>query len=363
MKPPYKVPSMKAIEAIPWNGYKVISTFSGGGGSCLGYRMAGYRVIYANEFVEEAQVTYQKNHPHSFLDTRNIRDISVKSILNATGMKPGELDIFDGSPPCSAFSMAGARHKGWGKTKNYSDNKKQQVDDLFFEYARLLKGLHPKVFIAENVSGLIKGKAKGYFKLIMQTLKDCGYNVRAMVLNAKWLGVPQSRERLIFIGVRNDLDVQPSFPKPLLYKYTLQDAFKNLPASNGLAAAKLERGFQRFKSYQILSQIEKDPAKPITGERIAGKGSWFNLIRQSMYHPCNTICATGGELSAATNCHPLYDRKFTIEELKRLSSVPDDFITTGTNAQQWERIGRMVPPVMMMNIAKTVERDILCKIN
>lgn len=109
IKPPYKVPSMREIEQTPWNGFTVVSTFSGGGGSCLGYRMAGFKVLWANEFVEEAQRTYRANHPGTILDTRDIRTVTPESILEAIGRKPGEIDLFDGSPPCCAFSTAGRR--------------------------------------------------------------------------------------------------------------------------------------------------------------------------------------------------------------------------------------------------------------
>ncbi len=112
--------------------------------------------------------------------------------------------MLDGSPPCASFSTAGKREEGWGKVKLYSDAR-QRTDDLFFEYARILKGLQPKVFVAENVAGLVRGTAKGYFKLILAELKDCGYRVEARLLDARWLGVPQMRERVIFVGVRNDL--------------------------------------------------------------------------------------------------------------------------------------------------------------
>ena len=190
MKPPYNVPSMREIEATPWNGFKVASTFSGCGGSCLGYRMAGFRVIYANEFIPEAQRTYKTNHPNSYLDGSDIRTLTPEKLLERAGLERGELDLLDGSPPCSAFSTAGKREEGWGKVKQYSDGA-QRVDDLFYEYARIVKGVQPKVFVAENVSGLVKGTAKGYFKRILQALRDCGYNVRCRVLDARWLGVPQ----------------------------------------------------------------------------------------------------------------------------------------------------------------------------
>lgn len=357
-KPPYKVPSMREIEQIPWNGYNVVSTFSGGGGSCLGYRMAGFRVLWANEFVEEAQRTYRANHKSTILDTRDIRKIQSNEILEAIKMKQGEIDLFDGSPPCCAFSTAGKREKGWGKERDYSDGKSQQIENLFFEYTRLLKGLQPKTFVAENVSGLVKGTALGYFKEFMREMKSCGYQVKAQLLNAKWLGVPQSRERLIFIGVRNDIGIEPVFPKPYRYTYTLKDAFENLPEGNKEEAQKLSEQAKKYKWHSILQKMPKNPAKPMTGAEIMN-GSWFNLKRESMYCPCSTICQLNG--SASGNSHPLEDRKFTMAELRRITSVPDDFVLTGDYAQQWERLGRMVPPIMMKHIAETIKAGVLDK--
>lgn len=111
-KPPYRVPLMREIEEVPANGLSVVSTFSGGGGSCLGYRMAGYRVLYASEFIPEAQKTYRFNHPGVYLDTRDIRQVTPESILEIVGKWPGEIDLLDGSPPCCAFSVCGKREKG-----------------------------------------------------------------------------------------------------------------------------------------------------------------------------------------------------------------------------------------------------------
>lgn len=358
----YSVPSMKEIEEIPWNGYNVVSTFSGGGGSCLGYRMAGYKVLYANEFIEEARNTYKANHPNSYLDARDIRVVYGEDILKIINMKKGDIDLFDGSPPCCAFSTAGKRENGWGKVRAYSDSK-QRADDLFFEYTRLLKELQPKVFVAENVSGLVKGTAKGYFKIILQEMKSCGYEVSARLLNAKYLGVPQSRERIIFVGVREDLakkyNVHPVHPKPFCEVYTLYDALKTVDR-NISEEKELENEEKKHSRYKVLQKIPKNPKKKISGSQYAN-GSYFNLVRESMLEPCSTICQSNGKPAASGNIHPLHDRKFTINELKRITSIPDDFILTGTYAQQWERLGRMVPPIMMMNIAKTIQKDILDK--
>lgn len=224
--PPYRVPSMAEIAAVPPNGLRVASTFSGCGGSCLGFEMAGFRVVFASEFVEAARATYALNHPGVPIDDRDVRVVTPEDVLAKIGMRIGELDVLEGSPPCASFSTAGKREKGWGQEKAYSDTT-QRADDLFFEYARLLKGMQPRTFVAENVSGLVKGKAKGYFKLIFRELEAAGYVVESRVLDAQWLGVPQSRQRIIFQGARRDLverGLRIAWPTPLPYRYSVRDA-------------------------------------------------------------------------------------------------------------------------------------------
>lgn len=327
MKPTYRVPLMSEIEAIPSNGYNVVSTFSGCGGSSLGYKLAGYSVRWANEFVPSAQDTYRLNHLGTVLDTRDIRLITGAELLEACGLQVGDIDIFDGSPPCASFSTAGKREAGWGREEAYSGTR-QRTDDLFYEYARLIRDTQPKTFVAENVSGLVKGVAKGYFKIILALLKSCGYRVEAQLLDAQWLGVPQMRQRIIFIGVRNDLPAQPIFPKPLPYRYTVQE---------------------------VLPQVRS--------LRLGGSpNNWKDANR-----PAGTVVQSDGARQSTTAYLSSYmvedvhgiRRKFTIAELKRICGFPDDFLLTGTFAQQWERIGRAVPPVMMSHVAAMIRDRIL----
>lgn len=335
---------MVEINALPWNGFKVASTFSGGGGSCLGYRMAGYKVVYANEFIEEARNTYKANNKDTILDGRDIRTVTADDILDKISLKVGELDIFDGSPPCSAFSTAGKREKGWGQKKQYSDNATQVVDDLFYEYARLVKGIQPKVFIAENVSGLVKGTAKGYFLNILKELRSCGYKVEAKLLNAKWLGVPQSRERLIFVGVREDVGKEPMFPKPIGQVYTLGEVLK-------LITTPPEKD-SWMNGYKIAQEWHKTKIGEQSEKR-------FSLVRCSPNKPSPTILATGGNVGLAGVSHPFECRRFSIAELKKICSFPDDYIFTGSYMQQYERMGRAVPPVMMSHIATAIQYGVL----
>lgn len=358
-KPPYKVPSMKEIKVIPWNGYTCISTFSGCGGSSLGYKIAGFRVLWANEFIPAAQEVYRINHPDTILDTRDIRQIAPEEILEAINMKSGELDIFDGSPPCASFSMAGKRDATWGKVKQYSDTK-QRVDDLFFEYIRLLKVIQPKVFIAENVSGLVKGVAKGYFKEILAAMKDCGYQVKAKVLDAQWLGVPQIRQRVIFQGVRNDLDLEPAYPKPLPYRYSVREA---IPWSLTIRKGGSFGEYDFADSDTVVSDtVGTQPSSGNNKDNTA-----FTVEVNSLDNPFQTVQAGAGKRISSSwqhdTCqHPIEKRKFSIAELKRICAFPDDFILTGSYAQQWERLGRAVPPVMMYQIARIVRDEVLCKI-
>ena len=147
---PYTVQDVKDSSAREL--FTVVSTFAGGGGSSTGYRLAGGKVIAINEFVEEAIKTYSTNFPDTKIVPGDIKSLTGLDLLKAAGLKPGELDILDGSPPCSAFSVAGKREKGWNKEKSYSDGMKvENIEDLFLEYIRIAEEIQPKVIIAENV--------------------------------------------------------------------------------------------------------------------------------------------------------------------------------------------------------------------
>jgi len=350
----YKIPTMRDIANIEWNGCNVASTFSGCGGSSTGYRMAGYRVLYANEFVPAAREAYEANKAdYTYVDPRDIREVKGSDILEKIGLGVGELDLLDGSPPCASFSVCGNREKDWGKVKKYSDTK-QRTDDLFFEFARILKEIQPKTFVAENVAGLAMGAAKELLgtpqldmfneqdDTILHTLMNCGYRVEAKILNAAELGVPQSRRRLIFVGVRNDLEKSPIFPKALPYKFTIRDAIADL---------------------QVEESEEDDVKLPPSYAREYDKIGYggnsekiFQLYRGDWDKPVGTIHANP---KGASWLHPDDKRRFTIRELKRLSSFPEDFIIDGGYSKEGERIGRSVPPIMMREISETIRLEIL----
>ncbi len=382
-KPPYWVSTVSEVQGAPRNGLKVASTFAGGGGSCFGYQLAGYEVVWASEIVPAAVDTYRANHPATILDTRDIRLVQPEDILAATGLNRGELDILDGSPPCQAFSTAGKREEGWGKVTAHADGTSQVSDDLFFEFARLVEGVQPRVFVAENVSGLVKGTAKGYFKLILVRLRSCGYRVEARVLDAKWLGVPQSRQRLIFIGVREDLKRDPVHPSPLPYFYSIRDALPELTSYH----------LKQYEGRDIDVEREPAPCICIAGglahyhHQVTGisarVGSHFIREDFDLEKPCPTMGAAGQvsrvEVSyyngswiknydadkpaptilAGEQSMRVQRRKLTIAELKRLCGFPDDYLLTGSYQEQWARLGNAVPPPMMAAIASVIRDRIL----
>lgn len=475
-KPPYRVPSMTAIRKLPWNGLTVASTFSGAGGSCLGYRIAGYRLVWASEFLEAARACHSLNFTDCVMDPRDIRLVQPADVLKATKLKVGELDLFDGSPPCQSFSTAGTREKGWGQSVKHGDGTEQRSDDLFLEYIRLVKGLQPRAFVAENVEGLIKGSARGMYNIIIRELTAAGYRVEARLLNAKWLGVPQSRPRVIFVGVRKDLAGSPAFPTPLPYLYSIRDAMTGLPGWDGPVAANTRstgydvrhRAAEEGPADTIMTNVghsevigpplkkgdikgphqgTKEPHRHLKGATLKMGAHGFNPGRQVDVdtEPAPTIMAqgfgshkthlevpqvvrihqdssglfhseasidtpapaittsnashlkvteqravhdTGGQHDSkgdvtdtvsppitvgmgrgqhmkvvkqtpATEALPLTERrKFTIPEVMRLCSFPDDFQLVGKYDEQWARLGNAVPPLMMAHVAAALREQV-----
>lgn len=343
----YIIPTVKSLLNETEHGkhkFEVVSLFAGGGGSSTGYRMAGGKVLAINEFIPEAINTYKANWPSTKILAGDVRKLTGAEILAAIGKSPGELDILDGSPPCSAFSTAGSRDKGWGKSKVYSDSKQSNVEDLFFEYIRILRDVRPKVFVAENVAGLAKGVAKGYLNEILRELRSSGYQVSCKILDARWLGVPQSRQRTIFVGIRKDLWREEYkgklHPKPISDQVLVSDAISDLVMSDD---ERLETCIKKYAVYKLLTTLS-----PGETHKKA-----FTLTKLSPTKVSPTIMATTGNKGARDVKH-WDNRALTVREVKRLMSIPDDYILTGTYQQQVERLGRMVAPLMMKAVAEQI---------
>ena len=344
---------LKDLPNVKKNGYSVISTFSGCGGSSLGYKLAGYDVKCAVEFIPNAAETYRANFPDTPVIEKDVRDITGEELLQIAGLKKGELDILDGSPPCCDFSINGKREKGWGKVKNYSSTK-QRVDDLFYEYARLVKDIMPKVFVAENTKGITMGKAKEVLEDVIKTLSEIGYNVEYKVLDASDFKVPQKRERTILIGVRKDLGLLPVYPEGYSEKITTKEAIGDL-IDNGTDQVNHSKREELIRDYFHGGCTSTDIKRICAENNLKVYEQSFR--RDKWEEPYYTI-----KQHHTRPYHPVVDRLMSIDEAKRIQTFPDDFKLLHSPTQNWERIGRAVPPNMMKEISKNIQVNILDKL-
>lgn len=326
------------------SGYKftVVSTFSGCGGSSLGYKLAGGKVLMAVENDKNAANTYRLNFPDTDLYFGDIAVLTVDEVFSRTGLRPGELDVFDGSPPCQGFSSAGKRQM----------SDKRNV--LFEQYVRLLKGLQPKVFVMENVPGLITGNMKFIFAQIVKDLKSAGYRVKAKVLNAKNYQVAQSRERLIFIGIREDLQLDPVFPVGSTNIISCKEALIGVKIDEAEREYLLKVGAEN-KSYQYWDVIPIGQSLAKVLQRNYG----YSLVRLDPNKPCYTITKSQANIKMYGMRHWSEKRAFAVAEFKRFASYPDSFQFSGKYSDAVARIGNSVPPNLMKAIASTVYDSIL----
>lgn len=337
--------NLSDLADVPKIGKTVFSCFHCGGGSTMGYKLAGYDVLGGVEIDPEMMKIYRANHnpKHSYLmgvqDFNKIsRDQIPKELFN--------LDILDGSPPCSSFSTAGSREKAWGEKKKFREGQAEQVlDDLFFHFIETARILQPKVVIAENVKGLILGKAKGYVKQIAQLFSHAGYDVQLFLLNAAYMGVPQIRERTFFIAKRKDLKLPKLNLKFNEELVTLRKALEGLGPQNGrLLTDETKDLWKKAKLGQKLSKVHV-------------KGFRFNAYRTNPDSP-------GLTLAASSDSNPIHwsePRRFSVLECGRVQTFPDDFNYLNTRDNYLS--GMSVPPFMMQRVAGEVYKQLLSGAN
>ena len=319
------------------HGKKVFSCFCCGGGSSMGYKLAGYDCLGGVEIDPKVAATYERNLHPKILYNLDIRD------FNALEGLPAELynlDILDGSPPCTTFSIAGKREKVWGKEKTFKEGqKKQRLDDLVFVYCDTIAKLRPKVCVLENVEGLIRGNGKAYAKRITDKLTAAGYRVQVFLLNAYNMGVPSYRPRVFFIGLRNDYDLPRltlAFNEPPIPFKDIDDG--ETPIQHHIVPCDLE-------FYRLCKQ----------GEQISKhhpKGNRFNSVRLDSMKPVSTIVA------GSTLYHPTIERALNDDEILKACTFPIDY---NVDSPQFY-VGMSVPPVMCAQIANQIYLQWLSKI-
>lgn len=321
------------LNHVKKNGLKVLSTFSCGGGSSYGYKLAGYEVLGNVEIDEKINAMYVKNHRPKYNFRMDIRDFNR---LDNIPEELYDLDILDGSPPCSTFSMAGSREDAWGVEKRFREGQKKQVlDDLFMEFMQTVKRLNPKVVVAENVDGMTRGKARYYITMVIEEFRKLGYEVQLFRLNSMFMGVPQSRVRVFFIANRMgfpQLKMQPS-ERPILY--------------GEIATRKAKPISKSSKAYGLMKHNLQPGDRSIAdiNMRLYGRESGFNAQIFWFNRMCPTITANGC-LYRQDMCH------VPDADIISASSFPQDYDFNGNQPQYV--CGMSVPPLMMAYIAKEI---------
>jgi DNA (cytosine-5)-methyltransferase 1 len=323
------------LTLVKKNGLKVFSCFSCGGGSTMGYKMAGCEVIGCNEIDPKMMANYRLNHnpKYSFLEA--IQIFKLKKDLPSDVFN---IDILDGSPPCSSFSIAGNREENWGEKKRFREGQQEQIlDDLFFHFIDLAKLIRPKIIIAENVKGMLIGNAKGYVKEIIFKFKEIGYEVQLFLLNAATMGVPQRRERVFFIARRVDLSfnqLKLSFNEKVI---SVKEAFNSIKDINYIG---------KSRESSILVPLWKQ-CKPGESFDKYNKGSAFSQTKIDINIPARTL------MGKNNIWHFDSPRSLSQYEFCVLGSYPIDYKFIPEDCFPY-LIGMSVPPIMMFKIVQQI---------
>jgi len=373
--------------------FNYITFFAGGGGSSCGYKLAGGDVRFVNEFQQVAMDDYLANFPktpHHICG--DIKDVTGKQIMEMTGLKVGELDLLDGSPPCPPFSMSGTKQKGWGKEKTAYGMKQKNIEDLTWEQIRIAGEMKPKVIVCENVKGLTMDYASEHLARMVNDFEAHGYTTVYKVLKGHQHGVPQKRERVFIVSVRNDvLDAIDMpfmcvagevFPNPEKEFVDIRGAIEDIQLNNAnrVEADELIASMMKGAKWKWLKRMQKNPDRVMSvGDDVVGpwydkviahrvkwgktipekKHSFFQSRRVPWNQASHTLSEQGLMTSLAVHLHPEEDRVFTTREAARIMTLPEDYIFTGTLNQNLARIGLMVAPLCMKYLADNIYNNIL----
>lgn len=327
-----------------------LELFAGAGGLALGLEKAGFNPIALIEVNKDAAGTLTKNRPGWNVLNEDIGNISCQNLRELFNLEDGELDLLSGGAPCQSFSYAG---------------KRLGLDDargtLFYHYALFLQKLQPKMFLFENVKGLLTHDGGRTYATITGIFEDAGYVVHKMILNAWDYGVPQKRERLITIGIRRDLSerVDFTFPKPHDYKPVLRDALAGCPESPYIPYGEKKRSFfELVPEGGYWRDIDPSVAKEyMKGCWESGGGKTGILRRLSMDGPALTIMTSPSQ-KQTERCHPTETRPLTVRESARCQTFPDDWEFCGNITSQYRQIGNAVPVNLAMDIAISIRKSL-----
>lgn len=336
----------------------VFSCFACGGGSTLGYKLAGFEVLGCNEIDPKMNKVYVENHKPKYNYLEPIQTFKLRKDL------PEELynlDILDGSPPCSSFSMAGNREKDWGKEKKFKEGQAEQVlDTLFFDFIDLAKELKPKVVVAENVKGITQGEAKKYMKAIFDAFDEAGYYLDYWLMDGSEMGIPQKRERVFFIAMRKDLADNSGLPSFDLFNpmppLELDFNFKKITFDKVRDSQNFENEFSDYYKSLWRQRLSSDKDFSCINGRVNNKP---NTGFGCTFAKSDKVCGT---LTAKKDCYADFEegRYLSTSERVLISSFPQDYNFTAV--APYYLIGMSVPPLMTARIANEIKKQWLDKL-
>ena len=325
--------SLSDLKNVKSNGLKVLSCFSCGGGSTMGYKLSGCEVIGCVEIDPKMLQMYCENHRPKYPYLMGVKDF-FKIDNEKLPKEFFDLDILDGSPPCSSFSLSGDRDKKWGVESKFREGQADQVlDDLFFDFINIAEKLKPKVVVAENVKGLIQGLAKGYVKEIFAAFKRAGYETQLFLLNSSKMGVPQRRERVFFIANKLGKKIKLNFNE------------KEIPLREAILGCKQD-GEKLQRQWKELWMKTK-PGDSFS--KVHPKGSYFNSFRLDGFRPSNTVTSSG------YMCHHDTPRLLSDHEIATIQTFPEDYNYLKNKVKYV--CGMSVPPFMMNRISSEIVKQ------
>lgn len=331
-------------------GYTTIELFAGAGGLALGVEFAGFETIGAVEFDHDACETLRANRPEWYVIEDDIANLTCKDLRQIFHLQKGELDLLSGGAPCQAFSYAGKR-LGLEDTRG----------TLFYHYAVFLQQLQPKMFLFENVRGLLTHDKGRTYQTMLDVFRDAGYNIQMKVLNAWDYGVAQKRERLITIGVRHDLLGRAlfEFPAPHKYKPVLRDVLQNVPDSPYIPYGEKKRNlFELVPPGGYWRDIDPALAKEYMKSCWDMGGGRTGILRRlSMDEPSLTVLTSPSQ-KQTERCHPLEARPFTVRENARIQSFPDEWKFCGSTQSQYKQVGNAVPVGLAYDVALQIKKSL-----
>lgn len=330
--------------------YTSIELFAGAGGLALGVEKAGFNTLGLIEFDKDAADTLKKNRPNWNVINDDIANISCLDLEKYFSTKKGELDLLSGGAPCQAFSYA-------GKRLGLEDAR----GTLFYHYALFLEKLQPKMFLFENVRGLLTHDHGKTYSTMLNIFTRAGYTIDKQVLNAWNYGVPQKRERLITIGIRNDLvgKTEYRFPKAHSYKPVLRDVLLDCPDGPGVPYGEKKRKiFELVPAGGYWRDIDPAIAKEYMKSCWDMEGGRTGILRRmSLDEPSLTVLTSPSQ-KQTERCHPLEARPFTVRENARCQTFPDDWEFCGNVSAQYKQVGNAVPVNLAYDIAKEIANSI-----